>query len=324
MYFYICRSLVFYYKIFYNELMTIKEAKIRGKTELSEGQSPVLDTEVFLKEILGCDKTYLLFHQDNKLTEDQEQKFLECLQKRKTGLPVAYILGKKEFFGYEFFVNPSVLIPKPDTELLVENALGVIKSKKSKKDIPLRICDMCTGSGCVGISLMKNLYECNFEPMPLLVMGDISQEALNVARKNAEYLLPDEVLKRISFVRTNLFEFASENDKFDLIVSNPPYVPKNQTDELLMDGRNEPRLALDGDVNPDGTPSNSCDGLEIIRFLIPQSAEYLKDGGILLIETGEYNAEATEDIMKLHSFTDTELSRDLEGQLRNVKGIFKN
>ncbi len=288
--------------------------------------SPVLDTEVIMMDVLGCDRTFLLFKKDTEISIESEEKIISGVEKRKTGLPVAYITGHKEFFGYDFTVTKDVLIPKPDTEILVENAISFIEEKQdAHPERMLSICDMCTGSGCVSISMLKFIEENGIIPkenLPIVTMADISKKALEVAKSNAEKLLSRHALDCVRFVQSNLFEnFGfSRQGHFDMIVSNPPYVPHNESLELLSDGRSEPLLALDGDVDLEGNYSHTEDGLEVIRNLIAQSNDFLVKGGVLLLETGEYNAEKTKKLMEENGFLDTKLYQDLEGQLRNVSG----
>lgn len=306
--------------------MTVQEAKAFAKASLTSSPSPLLDAEVLLMEVTSLSKTQLLFERDRILSEKEENLFKSFIEKRKTGLPVAYITCHKEFYGYDFFVTQDVLIPKPDTELLVEKALETIEEKLAvnQKKI-LTVCDMCTGSGCVGLSIIRQVKDRNLtceENMICLVMADISGKALEVAKKNADKLVPDLIQKGcIHFIRTNLFELAQGS--YDIIVSNPPYVPKKEALELLRDGRNEPLLALDGDVLPNGENSFSDDGLEIMRNLVPQAKENLTEGGVLLAESGEYNAEETKKIFEKAGLKNTEIFKDLEGQLRVTKGIKK-
>lgn len=302
--------------------MTFQKFKQHAIKELTSSPSAALDADVLLQHFTNKDKTYILFHRDEELTDEQETVLKEAIEKRKTGLPVAYITGHKEFYGYDFFVTPDVLIPKPDTEILVENAIKFIKEKTEEKKRALKVLDLCTGSGCIAVSILKFLKEekiITTELLPDFILADISVNTLKIAEKNSERLLSDSA-KKIKFIETNLFN--SINEKFDIIVSNPPYVPALETDELLKDGRNEPRLALDGDVNIDGSPSGTTDGLELIRNLIIQSKAHFTKDGILILETGEYNAGKTESFMKQNGFSQTKLYRDLEGQLRNVSGIF--
>ena len=307
--------------------MTIREAQLWGRKILDEAPVPSpsqnLDVDCFLQSILDCDKTFLLFKRDTQLTESQVQTLQDYLTKRQTGLPVAYIIGKKEFYGRDFHVDSSVLIPKPDTELLVEKSVEILTEKyKAHPSSILRVCDMCTGSGCVGISVLAEIIENNLIPrdhLPMILMADISEKALDVAKKNASLLIPEEYRSNLRFVRTNLFEMTGGT--FDLIMSNPPYVPYSVTMELLKDGRSEPVLALNGDVNLEGDPTGRDDGLGIIRNLVGQAWASLNAEGVLIVESGEYNAEETEHIFRLNGFTRTEIFRDLEGDLRDTFGV---
>lgn len=333
--------------------MTIFEARKTGSSQISEhlktSQTPNLDCDVILQNILGCSRTYLLMHREEVLSEKAEKDFFEALEKRKTGLPVAYITGHKEFYGYDYSVTPDVLIPKPDTEILVE--LAVKKSEEfSRNGKPFNIIDMCTGSGCIGITVAAELEKyfqeknLDFSNFPDFILADISPAALKIAGKNAEKILSSRVKEKFSFVETNLFENiggvtgnsplegVAENaeggrsegktfpTEFSLILTNPPYVPKIETDELLSDGRGEPRLALNGDVLSDGRDSETRDGLELIRNLVPQCRRFLASGGWLFMETGEYNAEEAEKLLENQGFIGCGIQKDLSGQLRVVYG----
>lgn len=318
--------------------MTIQEAKIYGKSELTSSPTPELDTAVLLQHITGFDKTRLLLNRSTALTDEQESLFLSSIDKRKTGLPVAYITGHKEFFGYDFYVTPDVLIPKPDTELLVELALAAIEDKFLIKTA-VTVCDMCTGSGCVGLSLAKklstdscanecpeNVHEVSF------TMADISEKALAVAQKNAKRFFGTSErseqcpannsslhIANCSFVQSNLFENIPHS--FDLIVTNPPYVPHEESLELLKDGRSEPLLALDGDVDEKGESCGTNDGLALIRRLVPQCYEHLNPNGVVIMETGEYNAEETFRLFKQAGFRNVHIEYDMNEMMRDVIGI---
>ena len=300
--------------------ITIRDYKTIAVKEL-QGISPTpeLDVQVILQHALHLDKTQLLLFSNKKLPHTKLDWLNEAVAKRKTGLPVAYITGVKEFYGYDFFVTPDVLIPKPDTEILVEHAVELIMERigSGAAARPLAICDMCTGSGCIGIAVMKTLYAVEkvpVEKLPLLTMVDISEPALAISKKNAAALLPDgEILQKITFIQSDLFEKVE--GKFDFILTNPPYIPSKMVDELLKDGRNEPRLALAGDPEPVEGPQ---DGTFLIKKLLEQSCEHLANNGTILMETGEYNAQATADFADGLGFT-TQLHTDLEGQLRVVE-----
>ena len=311
--------------------MTIREYKNQIIKNISSSASPQLDAEILLCHFLNFNKTQLLLNQNKELPDEIKPKLDNATSRRASGLPIAYITGHKEFYGYDFIVSPDVLIPKPDTEILVERAVDVILSKMDARgENLLTVCDMCTGSGCIAIAVAKTLLEDERvapEELPKFTLADISQPALDIAQRNAESLLGQYgglVKSHFNFVRTNLFDAISEAIKYDVILSNPPYIPHTMVDELLKDGRSEPRLALDGDITLEGdralteAGSPADDGLEIIRNLIPQAAAHLAPMGSLLMETGEYNAEAAAELAEAAGFN-TELHRDLEGQLRVVE-----
>lgn len=304
--------------------MTIQQFKTTAKNALSEtSQTASLDVNVLLEHFLQKDKTYILSHADEELTNEQFSSLTDAVAKRKTGLPVAYITGHKEFYGYDFIVSPDVLIPKPDTEILVENAIDEIIAKmESRPEIVLSVCDMCTGSGCIGISVLKNLIEEYKIPsgrLPKFTFCDISSDALHIAKQNAKRLLPQNEADEIKFIQTDLFSEVPYI--FDLILTNPPYIPSKMVTDLLKDGRSEPRLALDGDVGVFGEAAESNDGLAIIRRLIPASYEHLVYNGSIFIETGEYNAKDALSLLKEQGFRCTKIYKDLEGQDRDVFGV---
>jgi release factor glutamine methyltransferase len=301
--------------------MTIHNIRLQSGSLLPHSSSSSLDIDVILAHILEKDRTYLLAHGEDELSGTQQTKFNNAIEKRQTGFPVAYITGHKEFYGYDFAVTPSVLIPKPDTELLVEITVNkIIEKIDARGDVVLTVCDMCTGSGCAGLSILLSLsndYHIPANKMPKFTLADISDEALSIARRNADILITSYALReRVRFIRSNLFETIGGT--FDVIVTNPPYVPEKETAALLQDGRSEPALALDGDVNEDGSRSWSKDGLAIIRRLLPQSYTMLSPKGNLFMETGEYNAEQAAGIAVRCGFQNIHIERDMSGQLRDV------
>jgi len=265
--------------------------------------SPRLDGDCFLCHILQKEKSFLLTYPDYVLTDEEVALFNEMLEKRSLGLPVAYILHSKEFFGYDFYVDENVLIPKPDTEILVERAISLVQEKALLKK-ELKIADICTGSGCIIISVIKSL---NLSIPIEIYASDISSKALAVAKKNAANLLPNIP---ITFIESDLLRDFPKDIQFDIILSNPPYVPSSLTKELLQDGRNEPVLALDG-----GT-----DGLKIITELIPQVYDYLANDGIVLLETGEYNAYESMKLLESVGFSSVCNHKDYAGMLRVSEG----
>ncbi len=302
--------------------MTIQEAKSYGKSALSSSPSPALDTNVLLQHITGLDKTHLLLNRDQKLTGDQESLFLSFIEKRKTGLPIAYITHEKEFYGRIFYVDESVLIPKPDTEILIDLAVQAALKMAEKKNGGLKVCDLCSGSGCIGISFIsefENAVGKEKADETSLTFIDISKEALGTTRKNAERLLTESQLTRSRFVQSDLFDGfdrdfsdSKEKSQFDLILTNPPYIPSSEASDLLKDGRSEPLLALDG---------LSEDGLGIIRRLLPQARAHMAEDGQIFMETGEYNAKGAAAIMKECGFSSISIAKDLNQMDRVVCAV---
>ncbi|MBR3542578.1 MAG: peptide chain release factor N(5)-glutamine methyltransferase [Treponema sp.] len=301
--------------------MTIVEAKRKiAKKIKAVSKSPELDADVLLQALLGKDKTFVLLNRDLELLAEQESRLEEWSDARAQGLPVAYIIQKKEFYGLAFYVNQSVLIPKPDTEILVARAVEIISERiTARSGGPLFVCDMCTGSGCMALSVFRTLLDDERIPLeetPFFVLADISAAALEVAQKNARALLSSQELERVKFVQSNLFELVPQ--KFDIILSNPPYIPHDQARALLQDGRSEPLLALDGDVGAQGDFSGSDDGLEVFRRLALEATKRLNPGGNFLCETGEYNANAAADFLRANGYVNVGIELDLEGQKRVV------
>lgn len=273
-------------------------------------QTPLLDCDVLLCHILNKNRSFLMAHDEIQLNENQFNLFLEYCKIRSTGYPIAYITNNKEFYGYDFYVNQDVLIPKPDTEILVEQGIdSIIKNNYQS------IADICTGSGCVAISvyneLKKNDYNIN-----KFYATDISKKALDVANINInKYITSKKLTPNINLFNCDLCSSLIENNfKVDIILTNPPYVPTHIVDKLLKDGRKEPRLALDGNIN-------NIDGLYLIKKLIPQCYQILNTGGTLLLETGEYNAHQTKQLLIEVGFEQTEIYMDYSNMPRVVKGL---
>lgn len=301
--------------------MTIREAKKQAYSILSNEickyltPSPFLDIDCLLMNLLHVERSYLIAHDTDVISDGQYVQFMNMLTKRTQGLPIAYILNEKEFWGLRFYVNESVLIPKSDTEILVQEAILCAK-KTFSHNSTFSFLDLCCGSGCIGISVLHTLLQDKVFEHVNCTASDISDKALSIAKINFNSLIyssnpasMENSLSKTDLIESDLFSapYFSQK-KFDLIVSNPPYVPSTITDELLTDGRSEPRLALNG----------GKDGLDIIERLIPQAFLHLKPGGCLLLETGEYNAYETAEILQTAGFTDIQHVQDLAGQNRVV------
>ena len=306
--------------------MKIQDAK-KFIVEKIKASSPsaALDADVLLQALLGKDKTFVLLNRDYELASDQEERLKEWTAARAQGLPVAYITGQKEFYGLSFYVNKSVLIPKADTEILVARAIEVLSDKiYLNPNSILTVCDMCSGSGCVALSVLRSLIDDEripLERIPKFTLADISAAALDVSQKNARALLSPDELQKVRFVQSNLFDALPQ--KFDAILSNPPYIPHDQARSLLADGRSEPLLALDGDINAQGDFSGTDDGLEVFRRLALEARGHLAPSGEFLCETGEYNADAAADFLRSNAFSDVGIELDLEGQKRVVTACLR-
>ena len=203
-------------------------------------------------------RTYIRAFGQNVVYEKEEKLFNKIVEEKLSGKPLAHIIGEAEFMGRLFSVGPTVLIPRPETEELVEETIKNLPLKR-----PSRILDLCSGSGCIAISLAFTF------PSAEIIGADISPEALQVARKNAENM---NLGKKVNFIQSDVFENIS--GEFDFIISNPPYIPTDVIATLSPEVRNEPRLALDG----------GPDGLDVIRKIISSAPAYLKPGGLLALE----------------------------------------
>ena len=296
------------------------------KTQLRS--SLMLDADVLLQHFLNKPRAWLFAHDDTDISPIRKA-FCAAVERRCTGLPVAYITGEKDFWGLPFHVSPDVLIPKPDTELLVERSLAIIREKAAAllPEQNLFILDPCTGSGCVAISILHTLEAENIRNL-CCIAADISPAALAIARRNAQRLLSAETQTRLYIIEgdmrtlpetiAHVRESLSPSSllpnilRFDLIAANPPYVPSALTQELLKDGRNEPALALDG----------GSDGLDFIRILTNNTCTVLNCNGVLLSEVGEYHAKAASKLFETAGFSDVRIHQDLASQDRLIEGVF--
>ena len=253
--------------------MNIKEILEYGIKKLKENNilDPNIKSRLVLASILNKSKEYLMIHEDEELDQNAQKKYIDGIEKLCNNVPLQYITNKQEFMGLEFFVNEDVLIPQPDTEILVEEVINICKSIFENKEI--RILDLCTGSGCIGISISKNIDNSK------MVLSDISNKTLEVAKVNSIKHNID-----LSIIQSDLFD--SINDKFDIIVSNPPYIKTEVIKTLDKEVQNEPELALDGGE----------DGLKIYRKIIKEAYNYLNDDGYLCLEIGY---DQKEDVIKL-------------------------
>ena len=256
-------------------------------------KSARLDSELLLSNSLKISRENLLINLNKKIKPNQQKKFKSLLEKRKKKVPVAYILGYKDFWKSKFFINRSVLIPRPDTELIVEEALNYLPKDKYRK-----ILDIGIGSGSILISIL-------LERQKSIGIGlDISKNAIKIAKINAKL---QHVDNRITFINTDVDKFNW--GKYDLIVSNPPYIKKNKISRLEEDVRNfEPKVALDG----------GCDGYSKIGKVIKKSSNLLKRKGNLILEIGYDQVYWTSSILKRCGFFINKISKDLSRKDRCI------
>ncbi|HZE69427.1 MAG TPA: peptide chain release factor N(5)-glutamine methyltransferase [Pyrinomonadaceae bacterium] len=282
------------------EIASIGESISWGARILSQAGVPEARREAssILAHVLKSGRTHLISHSDEFIDHEKLEKFKEYLQRRAAGEPLQYITGIQDFFGLEFIVTPAVLIPRPETELLVQVALDLLDREQHGSSM---VCDVGTGSGCIVISLLKAL------PNTRAMAIDISAAAIEVADINA---VRHQVRARVSFAVSDCFSALNNSTPpFDMIVSNPPYVAAASMPGLQREVRDhEPRVAL----SPGG------DGLSVIRRLLEQSPRYLKAQGHLLFEIGFDQGEAVRELIRGDVWEVLDIHPDLQGIPRIV------
>ncbi len=254
-----------------------------------------LDSEVLLSSIAGKDRLELVSKENLKVSNEQALHYQQMIERRKKKEPIAYIIKRKEFFNLPFFVNSYSLIPRPETELLVERILRMYKNKK------LNILDVGTGSGCMILSLLKSM------PNARGVGLEISKNAIGIAKINAKKILKDRIFK-VKFAHNSIQNFCSKKH-FDVIISNPPYIPTYEIKNLSDDVKNfEPKLALDG----------GKDGLDVIKKVIYKSRYILKSQGLLALEIGNGQYFKVSQILKNNFFRTKYLIKDFKNNIRCI------
>lgn len=278
--------------------MTYQQLYRMGADRLEQAGVPdsALDARLLLEHVCHITRNDLLVHGDRECDPARQEEYRELLERRSQRIPLQQLTGQQNFMGLDFMVNEHVLVPRSDTEILVEEVM---------KDLHMgaRILDLCTGSGCILISLLHYSNECEG------VGVDLSPEALEVARRNAATLIPE---KQYTFLESDLFEKVT--GKFDVLVSNPPYIPSAVVETLMPEVKDhEPRMALDG----------MEDGLFFYRKILKECPAYLYGGATVFLETGYDQAQAVSELMEENGFYEIRVIKDYAGLDRVVCGILK-
>lgn len=274
--------------------MRLKELKNEMMKIASSLDNPSLEVRLIIEKTLSLSAIDQIMKAESTVSKEDEEESLQLIKKRAQGYPMAYITNEKEFYGHSFYVNESVLIPRPDTEVIVDATIKIARETGKR-----RILDLCTGSGAIAASISHALDSDVF-------LSDISKEALEIARGNYERITERAAHARLG----DLFE-PWQDESFDIIVSNPPYLTDAWYEETDEDVKKEPKLALIGFGD---------DGLDIIRRIIKASVDHLNDGGFLLIEGDYRQMEYCAKIFKSEGFVDVGILKDLSGKDRVVYG----
>lgn len=266
--------------------MNIEQALNFGKQELNKNEieDNLLKVRILLTDILKQSKEYLVINNTKELSSQEEKEFKEKIERLKLGYPIQYITNKQFFRNCEFYVDKNVLIPQPDTEILVEEAIKILKEKTFQKN-KINILDLCTGSGAIIVSLGKELEKISEKYN--FYGTDISEKAIEIAQKNAN---SNNV--NVKFYLGDLFESINVNEKFDLIVSNPPYIETDVIKTLSLEVQKEPIIALDGGIT----------GLDFYKRIAKESKNFLTTKGYLILEIGYNQMEAVCSNLKNENF----------------------
>lgn len=280
--------------------MTYRECYEKGSRILNEAgiEESTLDARLLLEAVCGTNRNDLLVHGEQPVEPEAEEKYFGWIGKRAGRIPLQQLTGEQDFMGLTFTVNENVLIPRQDTEILVEEVLKELHDG-------MRILDMCTGSGCILLSLLHYSNDC--EGLGV----DLSAEALEVAGRNVLKVLTPEKAEHAHFLQSDLFEKVE--GKFEIIVSNPPYIASAEVEKLMPEVRDhEPRMALDG----------TEDGLHFYRRIIEEAGKHLVSSGMLFLEIGYDQGQAVSELMRTEGYREVQVVQDYAGLDRVVFGTY--
>ncbi len=277
---------------------TIREVLEEGASLLQDSarvsETPFLDALILLTYVLGISKEKLLASYPDKISRTHYESYFDLLNKRSKNYPVSYLIKKKEFFGLPFYVDENVLVPRPDSETLVETAVKILEDFPQMKNI----LDLCTGSGALAIALKHTIPHLN------VICSDISGAAVEICRKNSTSILG----KELEVIESNLFDKIEGS--FDIIITNPPYLTDEETDRMMRTGWPEPGMALKG----------GKEGLDFIREIIGKASDFLEKDGYLLIESSIDQTEVIRNLMDSADYYNTGIIKDLSGRNRVTVG----
>ena len=280
--------------------MTYRECYEQGCRTLQAAgiEEAALDARLLLEAVCGTDRNDLLVHGEQQVAPEAEEKYLNWIRQRAEHIPLQQLTGEQGFMGLTFNVNEHVLIPRQDTEILVEEVLKELHDG-------MRVLDMCTGSGCILLSLLHYSNDC--EGLGV----DLSAEALEVAGRNVLKVLTPEKAEQAHFLQSDLFEKVE--GKFEIIVSNPPYIASAEVEKLMPEVRDhEPRMALDG----------TEDGLYFYRRIIEEAGKHLVSSGMLFFEIGYDQGQAVSELMRTEGYCEVQVVQDYAGLDRVVLGTY--
>ena len=280
--------------------MTYRECYEQGCRTLQAAgiEEAALDARLLLEAVCGTDRNDLLVHGEQPVSPEAEEKYLNWIRQRAEHIPLQQLTGEQDFMGLTFAVNEHVLIPRQDTEILVEEVLKELHDG-------MRVLDMCTGSGCILLSLLHYSNDC--EGLGV----DLSAEALEVAGRNVLKVLTPEKAEHAHFLQSDLFEKV--DGKFEIIVSNPPYIASAEVEKLMPEVRDhEPRMALDG----------TEDGLYFYRRIIEEAGKHLVSSGMLFFEIGYDQGQAVSELMRTEGYCEVQVVQDYAGLDRVVLGTY--
>lgn len=271
-----------------NELLEIGIEKLKT----SQIKEPISIARRIMCFVLKKDKIYLVTNGNEEVEQSTKTEFLEAISKIQKHIPIQYITKKQEFMKMDFYVDENVLIPQPDTEIVVEEAIDIINRNKLSK-----VLDMCTGSGILAISIAK------YTDASKITAVDISEKALDVAEKNA---ISNDVNTKIKFIKSDMFKNISE--KFDLIISNPPYIRTDVIKTLSEEVKNEPILALDGGIK----------GLDFYNIIAENAKKYLNENGYLVLEIGYDQKTEVVNLLEAQEYSEIRVIKDMGGNDRVI------